>query len=159
MCFMKTLKENIIEEDNLRIEFVGWTNYANQNFSDISDKISENLVEDNEESISRYIPKLEKEEYVKKLRRGNQLAELLLTNRLFLKGIKFNGTYHQDGEYGCPLFKINDAGIFKWSCSFRAWGDVMEHAGYGFSYCDWAWDNPEEPVTPDMVEENEFLIK
>ena len=156
---MKTLKENIIEEDNLRIEFVGWTNYANQNFSDISDKISENLVEDNEESISRYIPKLEKEEYVKKLRRGNQLAELLLTNRLFLKGIKFNGTYHQDGEYGCPLFKINDAGIFKWSCSFRAWGDVMEHAGYGFSYCDWAWDNPEEPVTPDMVEENEFLIK
>ena len=156
---MKTLKENIIEEDNLRIEFVGWTNYANQNFSDISDKISENLVEDNEESSSRYIPKLEKEEYVKKLRRGNQLAELLLTNRLFLKGIKFNGTYHQDGEYGCPLFKINDAGIFKWSCSFRAWGDVMEHAGYGFSYCDWAWDNPEEPVTPDMVEENEFLIK
>ena len=154
---MKLLTENIIEEDKLRIEFVGWTNFENPNYSEISDEIRENLVADNEEPISHYVPKPEKKNYVKIMRRENQLAELLLTNRIFLKGIKFDGPYHQDGEYGCPLFKINDTGIFKWSCSFRYWGEVMEHAGYGLSYCDWAWDNPEEPVTPDMVEDCNFL--
>jgi hypothetical protein len=35
----------------------------------------------------------------------------------------------------------------------------MEHAGYGLSYCDWAWESPETPVTPDKVEEKNFLIK
>ena len=35
----------------------------------------------------------------------------------------------------------------------------MEQAGNGISYCDWAWDSPEEPVTPDKVEEEQFLIR
>ncbi len=155
---MKRLNENILEEDGIRIEFVGWTRYDNQNFSEIFDEIHKNLIEDKSEPILSYIPKSGKEEYVRILRRANYLAELLLINRLFIKGIKFDGSYHQDGNFGCPLFKVNEIGTFKWSCSFRAWGDVMEHTGYGLSYCDWAWDNPEKPVTPDMVEDKSFLI-
>ena len=31
-----------------------------------------------------------------------------------------------DGDFGCPLFKVNDYGVFKWSCTFRGWGGVME---------------------------------
>ena len=40
---MKRLNENILEEDGIRIEFVGWTRYDNQNFSEISDEIHKNL--------------------------------------------------------------------------------------------------------------------
>lgn len=156
---MKIVNENVIEEDGLKIEFVGWTNYGNSNYSDLYDEIRDNLVEEQGESFSRFVPKKDKENYVSLLRRASQLTELILTNRLFVKGIKFDGTYHQNGSYGCPLFKINDGNIFKWSCSFRTWGGIMETAGYGLSYCDWAWDNPEEPVTPDMVEKKNYLIE
>ena len=155
---MRTITENLIEENGLRIEFIGWTNSENPNYSELTDVIRENLEEDNEKPVSHYVPKPGKEDYVEVLRRANQLAELLLINRLFIKGIKYDGPYHQNGEYGCPLFKVNDFGVFKWSCSFRAWGDVMEHAGYGLSYCDWAWECPEIPVIPDKVEEKKFLI-
>ena len=156
---MKTLTENLIEEDGLKIEFIGWTNSENPNYSEFYDVIRENLEEDNEKPVSHYVPKTGKEDYVEVLRRGNQLAEVLLINRLFIKGIKFDGPYHQDGEYGCPLVKVNDFGIFKWTCSFRFWGGMMEYAGNGLSYCDWAWESPETPVTPDKVEEKNFLIK
>jgi hypothetical protein len=155
---MRTLTENLIEEDGLKIEFFGWTNYGNAKYIEISDEISTNLDKGKEKQMPLFIPKPGKEDYVELLRRSSQLAELMLINRLFIKGIKFDGTYHQDGEFGCPLFKINDLGIFKWSCSFRSLGEVMEHAGYGLSYCDWAWESPEIPVTPDMIEEKTFLI-
>ena len=161
---MKTLNENIIEEDNLKIEFFGCTNSSNDSYREIWAEISENQYEDNSkkdliESLS-LIRKAKpgKEDYVEKLKRTNSLTELLLTQRLYLKGIKYGGNYHQDGKYGCPLFKINDYGIFKRTFSFRHWGEIMEHAGYGLTYCDWAWDNSETPVTPDMAEDAEFLI-
>ena len=116
---MKTLTENLIEEDGLRIEFIGWTKSENPNYSEFSDVIRENLEEDNEKPVSHYVPKTGKEDYV----------------------------------------EVNDFGIFKWTCSFRFWGGMMEYAGNGLSYCDWAWESPETPVTPDKVEEKNFLIK
>lgn len=164
IIIMKTLNENIIEEDNLKIEFFGWTNSSNESYREIWEEISENQYEDNSEktwidSLSiQYKPKPGKEEYVEKLKRANLLTEILLTQKLFLKGIKFDGNYHQEGKYGCPLFKINDYGIFKRTFSFRHWGEIMERAGYGLTYCDWAWENPESPVTPDMVEDEKPLI-
>ena len=48
---MKRLNENILKEDGIRIEFVGWTRYDNQNFSEISDEIHKNLIEDKSEPI------------------------------------------------------------------------------------------------------------
>ena len=71
---MKRLNENILKEDGIRIEFVGWTRYDNQNFSEISDEIHKNLIEDKSEPILSYVPKSGKEEYVRILKRANYLA-------------------------------------------------------------------------------------
>ena len=164
ISIMKTLNENIIEEDNLKIEFIGWTNSSNDSYHEICEEISENQYEGDSEKTwveslsSHYKPKPGKEEFVEKLKRANSLTEILLTQRLYLKGIKYNGNYHQEGKYGCPLFKINDYGIFKRTFSSRHWGEIMERAGYGLTYCDWAWENPESPVTPNIVEDEKFLI-
>lgn len=35
----------------------------------------------------------------------------------------------------------------------------MSSAGYGYAYDEWAWQSPEEPVTPDMVGEEGLLIE
>ena len=109
---MKNLNENIIEEDGLKIEFVGWTDYRNKKYSSFLEEIHNNLVEDKSGILPSLDSKSGKEDYVKKMRRVDQLAGLLISNRLFLKGIKFDGNYHQNGKYGCPLFKVNDLGIF-----------------------------------------------
>ncbi|MBR5032967.1 MAG: hypothetical protein IKX70_04810 [Treponema sp.] len=154
---MKTINENYLEEDDLKIEFVGWTNYSNEQYTDLSDEIQKNMVADEENKLSGWKPASGKEKYVELLQRANQLSDMLITNRIYAKGIKFDGPYHQNGQYGTPLIKINDLGIFKWTCSFRYWGGIMESAGFGESYCDWAWMSSEDPVTPDMIK-NENLI-
>lgn len=35
----------------------------------------------------------------------------------------------------------------------------MSSAEYGYAYDEWAWQSPEESVTPDMVEEEGLLIE
>ena len=157
ISIMKTINEKFVEEDGLKIVFVGWTNYSNEQYTDLSDEIQKNIITDETNKFPDWKPAPGKEAYVKLLRRANELSDMLITNRLFVKGIKFDGPYHQNGQYGTPLIKINDIGIFKWTCSFRYWGGIMESAGYGESYCDWAWMGGEDSVTPDMVE-NENLF-
>ena len=156
---MRILNENVLEENGLRIEFAGWTNSKNTNYRELADEIHDNQIEKKGEIIPISVPKQGKEEYIKILRRTNLLVSLLIANRLFVKGIKFDGSYHQEGKYGCPLFKVNDLGVLKWSCSSRYWGEIMSSAGYGFAYDEWAWQSPEEPVTPDMVEKKALLIE
>ena len=151
------LRTDDIEENGLKIEFIGWTSFENKKYPDLSDEIYNNQVEEKGEVISSFVPKAGKEEYVKALKRANILAPLLICNRLFVKGIKFDGNYHQRGAYGTPLLKVNELGIFKWTCSMRYWGDIMAQSGYGSDYTEWAWQNPTEPVTPDMAEEERFL--
>ena len=67
------------------------------------------------------------------------------------RGYKFNGLYHQHGEFGRPI--INDKYVVMYSQ--RGWGGVMAEAlqidnSDGMAYCDWAWENPhgEYPVLP-----------
>ena len=156
---MKILNENILEEEGLRIEFVGWTNSENKKYPELADELHKNQVEEEGEIIPSYVPKSGKEEYVRILKRTNLLTPLLISNRLFVKGIKFDGNYHHDGKYGSPLFKVNELGVFKWSCSSRYWGDIMAQAGYGYAYDEWAWQSPVPPVTPDMVEEARLLME
>ena len=99
---MKILNKSILEEEGLRIEFVGWTNSTNEKYSELADEFHENQIEKEGEIILLYVPKSGKEEYVKTLKRTNLLIPLLISNRLFVKGIKFDGNYHHDGKYGCP---------------------------------------------------------
>ena len=67
------------------------------------------------------------------------------------KGYKFSGTYHQNGDFGCPV--IDDEYVF--CVSMRNWGQVMVEAHNipdedGFAYCRWAWTTPdgEEMIVP-----------
>ena len=156
LSIMKTINENYMEEEGLKIKFVGWTKSSNEQYTDLSNEIRKNIITDNTNQLPGWKPAPGKEEYVDLMQRANQLSEMLIIHRLYIKGIKFDGTYHQEGQYGTPLIKINEIGIFKWSGSCRYWGEIMEGAGYGKTYCDWAWMSPENPVTPDMVE-NENL--
>lgn len=55
---------------------------------------------------------------------------------------KFGGTYHQNGDFGMPMFE--DGTIF--FVSMRHWGRIMADAWHGLgekfhSYLDFAWEN------------------
>lgn len=92
---MRILNEDILEENGLRIEFAGWTNSKNTNYRKLADEIHDNQIEKKDEIIPIFVPKQGKEEYIKILRRKNLLVSFLIANRLFVKGIKFDGSYHQ----------------------------------------------------------------
>lgn len=124
--------------DPLKVSFKGWTDFDNPNFKDFSDEINN-------------LKGLKKEALVQ----GMQSAESLLKKRLKEKGICFDGSYHQNGPYGTPVFEIAGEinGFYKWTATFRYWGGVMEDCGFGGSYVDWAWSVPGDAKakTPDEV--------
>lgn len=60
-------------------------------------------------------------------------------------GYKFTGGYHQNGDYGVPIF---DDGVMM-EFSQREWGGIMAKAypdeidnSDGMGYCAWAWVPP-----------------
>ena len=66
-------------------------------------------------------------------------------------GYKFDGYYHQGGDCGVPVLDET----YKYTCSFRMWGQMMVRAypdeiidDDGLGYCDWAWSSPVKPVVP-----------
>ena len=74
----------------------------------------------------------------------------LVVSELRKNGYKFSGEYHQNGEFGVPVFD----GHAMFQCSMRMWGNLMAHAypdgGVdSMSYCRWAWDAPEDEVYPN----------
>ena len=75
-----------------------------------------------------------------KKRRDAVAAELKKMN------YKFTGGYHQNGDYGVPIF---DDGVVL-QCSQREWGGIMAKAypeeidnSDGMGYCVWAWISPD----------------
>ena len=105
ISIMKTINENYLEEDGLKIEFIGWTNYSNEQYPELSAEIHKNIVTDETNKLPDWKPAPGKEEYVEFMQRAYELSDMLITNRLFVKGIKFDGPYHQNGSYGTPLIK------------------------------------------------------
>lgn len=74
----------------------------------------------------------------------------LIVKELRDRGYKFSGFYHQDGDYGAPIIDDKYTVLY----SYRGWGDIIAEAyqlddSDGMAYCVWAWNNPEEQVTPD----------
>lgn len=61
------------------------------------------------------------------------------------KGYRFSGSYHQNGEYGVPVFDDGKA----LAVTQRSWGAIMADAfpkevgTDEYAYCVWAWINPE----------------
>lgn len=110
------------------MKIVGWTEWDNPKYKEIfpiGSKCTEAEIED-----------------VRKV-----IAEELKTN-----GYKFTGDYHQNGDFGVPVFDNGE--VFQ--CSQRMWGDIMAQAypeeidnSDGYGYIEWAWFPPEPMVVPD----------
>lgn len=72
---------------------------------------------------------------------------------LSLRGYKFTGCYHQNGDYGVPI--IDDK--WKFTASQRTWGGIMVDAypceiddSDNMGYVVWAWVAPEPMVIPNI---------
>lgn len=85
--------------------------------------------------------------------RNNKIEEAieLTINELRKNNYKFTGDYHQNGDYGVPIF--DNGAILK--CSQREWGRIMASAypneiddSDGLGYCTWAWLPPEPMSVP-----------
>lgn len=155
---MRKLNANEISDGKVTVEFYGWTRFDNEKYPDVYDEIEKyrRFAKPKGDEIigEAYYDPPEKKEYCEALMRCGDLFDALVAHRCFVKNIKFSGAYHQNGEYGAPLMKT-DYGVFRWTCSFRYWGEVMERAKAGTNYMEWAWDAPEEEITPDKaVSEN-----
>lgn len=130
--------------DPLKVSFKGWTDFDNPNFKDFSDEIN-NLKGPKKDALVQCM----------------NSAESLLKKVLKEKGICFDGSYHQNGPYGTPVFEVKYLtgenvdlnGFYKWTATFRYWGGVMADCGFGGSYVDWAWSVPGDAKvkTPDEV--------
>lgn len=81
----------------------------------------------------------------------------IVAEELRSKGYKFTGSYHQDGDFGVPVFDTGE--VFQ--CSQRTWGSIMADAypneidnSDGLGYTVWAWIPPEPMKTPASIENN-----
>ena len=79
-------------------------------------------------------------------------TEEVIAAELRNKGYKFTGDYHQNGDFGVPIF--DDGTVFQ--CSQRTWGDIMvsaypdeieDHDRLGYTV--WAWSPPEDMSVPN----------
>lgn len=153
---IRNMKKTINEDgyfgvNGLQILFYGWTNYNDLKYADFSDEI---------ESLNAKNTSLK----AGQLKVYMSEAEFVLKIRCFMKGIKFSGNYHQNGQFGTPLFRVIDSHsgydkVLKWTCTFRYWGEIMKDAGYGVTYIDWAWDDYEKPVYPNEIEGENCVIE
>ena len=78
--------------------------------------------------------------------------EKIIADELRDKGYKFTGDYHQNGDFGVPIFD-ND---MVYQCTQRSWGGIMLMAypdeiddTDGLGYTDWAWISPKPMVIPN----------
>ena len=85
-----------------------------------------------------------------------EAVELLIAKELKAHGYKFTGSYHQNGDYGVPIFDNGE--VFQ--CSQRVWGSIMAAAypdeidnSDGLGYTAWAWIAPEPMVTPERKDD------
>ena len=75
----------------------------------------------------------------------------IIAEELRGKGYKFTGSYHQNGDFGVPIFDTGE--VFQ--CTQRTWGSVMVKAypdaidnTDGLGYTVWAWIAPEPEIVP-----------
>ena len=70
----------------------------------------------------------------------------MIAKEMRSKGYKFTGDYHQNGDFGAPVFNNE----WKFEVSQRVWGHIMVMAypdeidnSDGYGYCKWAWMVPD----------------
>ena len=78
------------------------------------------------------------------------------------KNIKFNGSWHQNGEYGVPLIEY-EGKLYAFAVSMRRWGQIMVDAfepnnKRPTAYVDWAFSIPDgERFTVDENKEPSLI--
>ena len=87
---------------------------------------------------------------------GDHGAYVALINEIRKRKYKFGGTYHQQGEFGCPVMEDKTVYLM----TQRAWGDVMADV-WGGDYCAYAWGGdmgkvPDEAAIPDEKTEEDI---
>lgn len=132
------------DNSSFQVRFKGWTDFDNTDFRDFSDTIM--TLEGTKKKV---------------LIDCMQSAKSLLKAKLKETGICYDGNYHQNGIYGTPVFEVTGLlgelaecnGFYKWTCTFRYWGGLMQDCGFGSDYTYWAWMTPdyEKRKTPDEV--------
>lgn len=145
---MGLITKDCFNADICKINFKGWGYFDDPSFKDFSDVLRELKEKSKQADYDQLLKCMNGAEFILKLR----LAEL---------GITFSGDYHQHGPFGTPIFEVVGLppdyeelnGIYKWTCSLRYWGGIMEACGFGTSYTDWAWGNPIDGKvkTPDEI--------
>ena len=99
------------------------------------------------------------------------LAWSLTVDFMKEKGLKWNGFYHQSGQYGTPYFDTGQ----RLCLSLRVWGWLMvdvldipkdETEKNDMRYCRWAWNWNDEkdevylfPDEPIFIDYKEYLKK
>ena len=156
---MGYITKDYYDRDMCKINFKGWTHFNNPDYKDFADTIYE-LSTSGREDLAMWLKNFMED------------AEYTLAIRCKDEGIKFDGWYHQGGDFGTPIFEITGLGnwsddktdltplngLYKWTCTLRYWGQVMVDAGFAETYMDWAWGNHTDPVYPNEIE-GEPLIK
>ena len=77
------------------------------------------------------------------------------------KNIKFNGSWHQNWDYGVPIIEY-DGKLYAFAISMRRWGLIISEAFYpenkdSGAYLDWAFSNP-DGVKTDIDENKDPLL-
>lgn len=72
-------------------------------------------------------------------------TQKVISDEIRERGYKFTGAYHQNGDFGVPIF--DDGTVYQ--CSQRTWGGVVADAypeeitDKKLAYTKWAWIEPE----------------
>lgn len=112
------------------MKITGWTNFETNKYEDVFG-IPGN-------------PRLTKKQ--------EEEVENIIVAEMKNKGYKFNGIYHQQGDFGCPV--IDNKYIY--AVSMRKWGNLMAKVcdlpdDDKLAYVTWAWSTPVgvTPVYPE----------
>ena len=121
------MKNNLALIGVSSIKIIGWTDWDNPEYKEmfpIGEPADWNAIEEVQQTIADEL-------------RANQY--------------KFTGEYHQNGDYGVPIFE--DGTVYQ--CSQRTWGAIMamaypeEVGDDNCNYCVWAWRAPIEMSVPN----------
>ena len=113
--------QNVEETKMKDLKVIGWTDWFNNKYTGL-----DRMTVEDEDKVHEVIAK--------------ELRD---------KGYKFTGDYHQQGDYGAPVIKLENNEEYLFKATQREWGAIMaqvytEHnKGDGYDYCVWAWLMPE----------------
>lgn len=109
----------------MSVKFLGWT-YFGDGYHSIGEQLQDCI--DFRSLYSKFKDAASAEKHRKLEAIAEECYDVLI-ERCKEKGIKFDGEYHQNGEYGCPVFET-EFGPLKYDFTFRGWGPADGRCGF-----------------------------